>query len=252
MKRSAANPEPSRPTTWLRLSSPAPTRTGMGWHRSPSGIRRDPHGSGSLSISTKTETDSSSGPSTKPFRISKRRTLPGEKRWNLSNSRGEQDRHLHLKPRTRQIQERRLQQIRLGYLVVRKIMIDVLMNFRKRAALIASAFIFLSACSPSLEGTSPPRLQPGEGDRIVFLGNAFFEQAIRHGELEKSPTYPAAILKCTGLGGHHYTSILQMKSTRTCDQIRKFHSTWSHHLQESRLNKSFISANIIFWYPVDH
>jgi hypothetical protein len=63
---------------------------------------------------------------------------------------------------------------------------SVLINFRKRGALIASSFIFLSACSPSLEGAPAPRLQPGEGDRIVFLGNAFFEQAIRHGELETS------------------------------------------------------------------
>ena len=69
---------------------------------------------------------------------------------------------------------------------LRKIMIDVLMNSGKRAALIASSFIFLSACSPSRERASAPRLQPEEGDRIVFLGNAFFEQAIRHGELETS------------------------------------------------------------------
>ena len=65
-------------------------------------------------------------------------------------------------------------------------MISVLMNFRKRAALIASSFIFLAACSPSRERASAPRLQSEEGDRIVFLGNAFFEQAIRHGELETS------------------------------------------------------------------
>ena len=65
-------------------------------------------------------------------------------------------------------------------------MISVLMNFRKRSALIASSLIFLSACTPSQKPASAPRLQPGEGDRIVFLGNAFFEQAIRHGELETS------------------------------------------------------------------
>ena len=65
-------------------------------------------------------------------------------------------------------------------------MIDVLISFKKWEALIASSLIFLSACAPSSEHASVPRLQPEEGDRIVFLGNAFFEEAVRYGELETS------------------------------------------------------------------